>query len=69
MVVVRGVPQQSSKGDGIGDAAQVNEEHCRDRLDVEAVVEVTETPGHFTLDVQPQSSAKSAQTERVSEVT
>lgn len=68
LVVVGGVPQQSSKGDRIGDAAQVNEEHRRDRLDVEALVEVTEQPGHFTLDVQPQSSAKSTQTERVSDV-
>lgn len=68
LVVVGRVPQQSSKGDCIGDAAQVNEEHRRDRLDVEALVEVTEQPGHFTFDVQPQSSAKSTQTERVSDV-
>ncbi len=67
LVVVGCVPQKSSKGDCIGDAAQVNEEHRRDGLDVEAIIEVTESPGHFTLDVQPQSSTKSTQTERVSD--
>lgn len=68
LVVVSCVPQQSSKGDCIGDAAQVNEEHRRDGLDVEAFIEVTEKPGHFTLDVQPQSATKSTQTERVSDI-
>ncbi len=67
LVVVGCVPQQSSEGDGISDAAQVNEEHRRDGLDVEAIIEVTESPGRFTLDVQPQSSTKPTRTERVSD--
>ena len=40
LVVIRGVPQQPSESDGVGDAAQVDEEHSGDGLDVEAVVQI-----------------------------
>ena len=53
LVVVGGVSQQASEGDGVGDAAQVDEEHRRDGLDVETSVEVTAEPRRLPLDVQP----------------
>lgn len=61
LVIVSGVPQESSKGDGIGDAAQVDEEHSRDGLDMEAVIDIATIPRDLPLDVQPQATAKPAE--------
>lgn len=44
LVVVCGVAQQASEGDGVGDAAQVDKEHSRDGLDVESLVQITGQP-------------------------
>lgn len=52
LVIVRGIPQKPTEGDGIGDTAQVDEQNCGDGLDVEAVIEVTWEPGQLPLDVQ-----------------
>lgn len=52
LVIVRGIPQKPTEGDGVGDTAQVDEQNCRDGLDVEAVIEVTWEPGQLPLDVQ-----------------
>lgn len=62
LVIVGSIPQQSSEGDGIGDAAQVDEEHSRDGLDMEAVVDITTIPRDLPLDVQPQSTCKPVKT-------
>lgn len=40
LVIVSGIPQKPTEGDGIGDTAEVDEQDGRDRLDVEAVIEV-----------------------------
>lgn len=42
LVVVRSISQQASKGDGVGNAAQIDKEHGRDGLKVETLVEITE---------------------------
>lgn len=41
LIVVSGVPQKPSKGDRVGDAAEVDEQDGRDGLNVEAIIEVT----------------------------
>lgn len=41
LVVVSCISKQTSKCDGIGDAAQVDEEHGRDGLDVETLIKIT----------------------------
>ena len=53
LVIVGSIAQQSSKGDGVGDAAQVDEEHSRDGLDMEAIVDITTIKRHLPFDVQP----------------
>lgn len=58
LVIVGSIPEESSKGDRIGDAAQVDEEHSRDGLDMEAVVDVATIPRDLPFDVQPQSTCK-----------
>ncbi|TNN43015.1 hypothetical protein EYF80_046786 [Liparis tanakae] len=58
LVVVGGVPQQTPEGDGVGDAAQVDEEHGRDALDVEPVVDVAAEPRNLPLDVEPQAASE-----------
>lgn len=58
LVIVSRIPKQSSKGDGIGDAPQVDEQHGRDRLDMEAVIDIATIPRDFPFDVQPQSTCK-----------
>lgn len=40
LVVVGRVSQQAAEGDGVGDASQVDEEHGRDGLNVETLVEI-----------------------------
>lgn len=42
LVVICGISQKSSKGDGISDAAQIDEEHGGDGLNVKTLVDVTE---------------------------
>lgn len=58
LVVVCRVAQQASKGDGICDAAQVDEEHSRDRLDVESLIKITGQPRQFPLYVQIQTTTE-----------
>lgn len=41
LVVVSCVSQQASKGDSVGNAAQVDEKHSGDRLNVETFIEIT----------------------------
>lgn len=55
LVIVSSIPKQSSKGDGIGDAAQVDEEHSRNGLDMEAVIDIATIPRDLPFDVQPHS--------------
>ena len=61
LVIVGGIPQKPSKGNRVGDAAQVDEEDGRDGLDVEAIVEVTEEPGQLPLDIQTQATEEPVQ--------
>lgn len=56
LVVVGGISQQPPEGDGVGDAAQVDEEHRRDGLDMEAVIDVAAVKWNLPLDVEPQTS-------------
>lgn len=58
LVIVSSIPKQSSKGDGIGDAAQVDEEHSRNGLDMEAVIDIATIPRDLPFDVQPQSPSE-----------
>lgn len=58
LVIVSSIPEQSSKGDGIGDAAQVDEEHSRNGLDMEAVIDIATIPRDLPFDVQPQSPSE-----------
>lgn len=64
LVVVSCISEQTSKCDGIGYAAQVDEEHSRDGLDMEPIIYVTAVPGDLPLDVQPQTTSKSVKYER-----
>lgn len=41
LVVVSRVSQQASEGDGVGNAAQVDEKHSGDGLNVETFIEIT----------------------------
>lgn len=52
LVIVCGIPQKPTKGDGVGDTAEVDEQNGRDGLDVETVIEVTWEPGQLPLDIQ-----------------
>lgn len=45
LIIVGGITQKPTKGDRIGDTAEVDEQNGRDGLDVEAIVEVTQEPG------------------------
>ena len=56
--VIRGVPQQTTEGDGVCYSAQVNKQNGRQGLDVECVREVTEEEGHFPLDVEYETATK-----------
>lgn len=58
LVVVCCITQQASEGDGIGNAAQVDEEHSRDRLDVETLIKITRQPWQFPLYVQIQTTTE-----------
>ena len=62
LVIVGSIPQQPSEGDGVGDAAQVDEEHSRDGLDMEAVVDIATIPRDLPLEVEPQSACKPVKT-------
>lgn len=53
LVIVSGVSQQTSKSDGIGYAPKVDEEHSRDGLDMEAIIDITTVPRDLPFDVQP----------------
>lgn len=53
LVIVSSISQQSSKCDGISDAAQVDEKHSRDGLDMEAIVDIAAVPWDLPLNVQP----------------
>lgn len=57
LVIISCIPKQSSKRDGIGDAAQVDEKHSRNGLNMEAVINITAIPRNLPFDVQPQSTA------------
>ena len=67
LVVVSRISQEPTKGDCVGDAAQVDEEHSRNGLDVKAVQEVTEYPGRLTLDVQEQTTTESVEQNSLSQ--
>lgn len=60
LVVICGVAQEASEGDGVGDATQVDKEHGGDGLDVEALVEVAGDPGQLALDVQVEATTEAA---------
>lgn len=49
--VFRGVAQQATKCDGIGDGSQVNEQDGRQGLDVKCISKVTEEERRFSFDV------------------
>lgn len=66
LVVVSCISEQTSKCDGIGDAAQVDEEHSRDGLDMETIIYVATVPGGLPLDVQPQTSSNPVKDQRIS---
>lgn len=51
LVIVSGISQQSPKGDGIGDAAQVDEEHSGDGLNMEAIIDITAIPRNLPFNV------------------
>lgn len=55
---VRGVAEQASEGDGVGDRAQVDEEDCGEGLDVQPVVEVAGEERQLALDVQDEPAAE-----------
>lgn len=61
LIIVSGIPQKPTKGDCVGDAAEVDEQDGRDGLDVEAIVEVTWEPGQLPLDIQMQATEEPAQ--------
>lgn len=58
LVVVCGVSEETTKGDGISDAAQIDEEHSGDGLDVESLVEIAGQERKFPLYVQVQATAE-----------
>ena len=58
LVVVSGVSQQATEGDGVGDAAQVDEKHSGDGLNVETLIEITRHPWQFPLYVQVQTTTE-----------
>lgn len=58
LIVVRGIPQQPPEGDGVGDAAQVDEEDGRDGLDVNPIVEIAGEPVQLALQIQVQTSTE-----------
>ena len=62
LVIVCSIPKQASKGDGICDAAKVDEEHSRDGLNMEAIIDITAKPWDLPFNVQPQSTAKPIKT-------
>lgn len=41
LIIVSGIPQKPTKGDCVGDTAEVDEQDGRDGLNVEAIVEIT----------------------------
>lgn len=55
---VRGVAEQASEGDGVGDRAQVDEEDGGEGLDVQPVVEVAGEERQLALDVQDEAAAE-----------
>lgn len=61
LVIVSGVPQKPTKGDRVGDAAEVDEQDGRDGLNVEAVTEITWEPRQLPLDIQTQAPEEPAQ--------
>lgn len=60
LIIVCGIPQKPTKGDGVGDTAEVDEQNSRDGLDVEAVIEVTWEPGQLPLDIQAKAPKEPA---------
>lgn len=54
----RGVAEQASEGDGVGDRAQVDEEDGGEGLDVQPVVEVAGEERQLALDVQDEAAAE-----------
>lgn len=58
LVVVCSISKEATKGDGIGDATQVDEEHSWDGLDVEPLIEITWQPWQFPLYVQVQTTTE-----------
>ena len=61
LIIVSGISQKPTKGDRVGDAAEVDEQDGRDGLNVEAVVEVTGEPGQLPLDIKTQATEEPAQ--------
>lgn len=60
LVIVSSVSQQAAESDGVSDAPQVDEEHSRDGLNVEALVEITRQPRQFPLYVQVQAATEAS---------
>lgn len=57
---VRGVAEQASESDGVGDRAQVDEQDGGERLDVQRVVEVAGEERQLALDIQDEATAEPA---------
>lgn len=53
-----GIPKQASKGDGVGDCAQIDEQNGREGLDMQSVVEVAGKKRQLPLDVEDETAAK-----------
>lgn len=61
LIIVSGIPQKPTKGDCVGDTAEVDEQDGRDGLNVKTVIEVTQEPGQLPLDIQTQATEEPAQ--------
>lgn len=58
--VVRGVAEQASESDGVGDRAQVDEQDGGERLDVQRVIKVAGEERQLALDIQDEAAAEPA---------
>lgn len=56
--VICSISKQTSKGDRIGDCAQIDEQDGRQRLDVQRIIEVAGEKGQFPLHIQDEASTK-----------
>ena len=61
LIIISGIPQKPTKGDCVGDAAEVDEQDGGDGLNVEAIIKVAWEPGQLPLDIQTQATEEPAQ--------